>query len=158
MAFKTKFDKPDRTPMVPGGHSKTQQHFKEKVDIRNIVGQFRRTGQLPLSSASPIYGDFSEIGNYQQCLDRINQVNQDFMSLPSPVRKRFRNNPQELISFVMNPENRDEAVRLGLIEQKMEARSVPESTEGTEGGVAKDEAASASKQSKKSKNEGQKEA
>jgi phage internal scaffolding protein len=158
MSFKTKFDKPDRKPFVTTGKSKTQQHFKERVDIKTIVGNYRRTGQLPLSSASPIYGDFSEIGNYQQCLDRVKAVEADFAGLPAEVRKRFRNNPVELISFVQDERNRDEAERLGLIEPKMEPRSVPESTEGTKGGVAKDEAASASKTSSKPKNEGKKEA
>lgn len=158
MNFKTKYDKPDRKPFIPGGQSKTQQHFKEKVDIRNIVGNYRRTGQLPLSNASPIYGDFSEVGTYQQCLDRVKAVEKDFLNLPSEVRKRFRNNPVELISFVQNENNREEAVRLGLIEPKMEARSVPEEGVQPKGGSSQAEEPDGQKDASKTKNQSKKEA
>jgi hypothetical protein len=41
------------------------------------------------------------------------------MALPADLRARFSNNPEELINFLDNPENKDEAIRLGLLDQKL---------------------------------------
>ena len=38
------------------------------------------------------------------------------MALDANVRKRFHNDPAELIDFVSDEKNRDEAVRLGLLQ------------------------------------------
>ena len=41
------------------------------------------------------------------------------MALPSDVRSRFGNNPAELLDFLNDNSNYDEAIRLGLIHAKV---------------------------------------
>ena len=38
-----------------------------------------------------------------------------FDNLPSDVRNRFNNNPAQLLDFVADPENKEEAIELGLL-------------------------------------------
>ena len=39
------------------------------------------------------------------------------MDLPAKIRQRFNNNPAELIAFLQNSDNIEEAVELGLMEK-----------------------------------------
>jgi len=47
--------------------------------------------------------------------DRVMKIGQSFRELPAEIRNRFRNDPEELLRFTENPQNRDEAIKLGLI-------------------------------------------
>lgn len=99
--------------------SLTQQHFKDETDINNILRQFNITGLLPENALSPRYGDFTGINDYQSALNAVIAAQDEFMALPADLRARFNNNPEELINFLDNSDNRDEAIRLGLVDQKL---------------------------------------
>jgi phage internal scaffolding protein len=94
-----------------------QQHFKDETDINNILRQFNITGLLPENPLSPRYGDFSGIGDYQSALNAVIAAESEFEALPAQIRARFNNNPEELINFLENADNKDEAIALGLITQ-----------------------------------------
>lgn len=96
-----------------------QQQFMDESDINNILRQFNITGQLPNAPISPRYGDFTGISDYKTAMDRIIATEDEFMSLPGELRARFNNNPEELIEFLDNEENRAEAEKLGLVEPKV---------------------------------------
>jgi len=98
--------------------SLAQQHFKDECDINNILRQFNLTGLLPESTLSPRYGDFTGIGDYHTALNQVIAAEDEFMSLPAQIRARFENDPAQLIEFLNNPENKDEAIKLGLVENK----------------------------------------
>ena len=100
--------------------SLTQQHFKDECDINNILRQFNITGILPESSISPRYGDFTGVVDYHSALNQVIAAEDEFMSLPATLRARFENDPAQLIEFLNNPENLNEAVSLGLVEKKPE--------------------------------------
>jgi phage internal scaffolding protein len=99
--------------------SLTQQHFKDETDINNILRQFNITGLLPENALSPRYGDFTGINDYHSALNAVIAAEDGFMALPADLRARFSNNPEELINFLDNPQNKDEAIRLGLVDQKL---------------------------------------
>ena len=92
-----------------------QQHFKDECDINNILRQFNITGLLPESPLSPRYGDFTGIGDYHTALNRVIAAEDEFMALPALIRSRFDNDPAKLIDFLENQENKDEAIKLGLV-------------------------------------------
>jgi phage internal scaffolding protein len=96
--------------------SLAQQHFKDECDINNILRQFNVTGLLPDAPVSPQYGDFTGISDYKTALDRINSANTEFMNLPAELRAKFNNEPANLINFLDNDANRQEAENLGLVE------------------------------------------
>jgi len=95
--------------------SLAQQHFKDECDINNILRQFNITGLLPESTLSPRYGDFTGIGDYHTALNQVIAAEDEFMALPATLRARFENDPAQLIEFLDNPDNINEAVSLGLI-------------------------------------------
>jgi len=106
--------------------SLAQQHFKDECDINNILRQFNITGLLPEAPLSPRYGDFTGIGDYHTALNQVIAAEDEFMSLPANIRARFENDPAQLIEFLDKPENKDEAIKLGLVNQSVELPQVVE--------------------------------
>ena len=101
--------------LVNSGPTRTKQSFKDECDINNIMAKYQRTGLIDaVSRIQPQYGDVVGF-DFQFAMDQIVQAQEMFMELPSSWRKRFHNDPREFVEFVGNPENREEAVRLGLI-------------------------------------------
>lgn len=96
----------------------TQQHFRDECDINNILKQFNVTGMLPQMTLSPRYGDFTGIGDYKSALDRVMAIDEEFMALPANIRARFDNDPEQLINFLDDENNREEAIELGLVDRK----------------------------------------
>jgi phage internal scaffolding protein len=96
--------------------SLTQQHQKDQADINFIIDQFNVTGILPVSPVSPQYGDFSGIGDYHSAMNAVMNMHDEFMTLPPAIRSRFDNDPEELFDFLSNEDNREEAIKLGLIQ------------------------------------------
>lgn len=76
----------------------------------------KKTGQIThFNTSVPRYGDFSNVDDYLGALNSVKAAQEAFQALPSGLRKRFENDPAQLIAFFDDPENQDEAVALGLI-------------------------------------------
>lgn len=106
-------------PKVSCGPGLTQAQFKKECDINAIMKRYRSTGIPPALRKGGVYGDFSNVGDYREALEKVENAREDFGSLPAEIRSRFRNDPGELIAFLSNTANRDEAVKLGLVEPKV---------------------------------------
>lgn len=105
---------------------RTQQQFAEECDINTIARRFGLTGMLPVSSAVPSYGDYTEVTDFQGAMNVIRQAEEQFLTVPALVRDRFQNDPQLLLEFVMDERNRPEAVELGLVPRPPAPPPVPE--------------------------------
>lgn len=100
------------------GESLTRTSFTEDCDVNKIIEKFVKTGQIShYNIGSPTYGDFSEISDYAGVLRQIIDTNDQFQELPAKVRARFKNDPQELINFLGDDSNYEEAIKLGFIEK-----------------------------------------
>ena len=99
--------------------SLAQQHFKDECDINTILRQFNVTGLLPQSPLSPRYGDFTGIVDYQSALNAVMAAEDGFMTLPADTRAMFGNDPEQLINFLDNPANKEQAIKLGLVDGKI---------------------------------------
>lgn len=95
--------------------TRTQQHFKDECDINTIVKRFGVTGELPIGTRAPRYGDFTGVSDFQTAMNAVARANEAFDALPASWRKRFDHDPQKFLEFCEKEENRDEAVRLGLV-------------------------------------------
>lgn len=107
----------------------TQQHFKEECDINNIIARYEQTGILtdPLQPGRNFeFGDYSAVQDYQDSLNFVIEARQMFDSLPSNLRERFNYDPARLLQFLGDENNRDEAVRLGLIDPPTPSPADPE--------------------------------
>lgn len=97
--------------------SLTQQQFKDETDVNVIVDRFLRTGEMPPTDARAFYGDYINApDSYQEALALVMAAEDGFNSLSSAIRNRFNNDPNELLSFLQDSKNYDEAVKLGIIE------------------------------------------
>lgn len=93
---------------------RTIQSQRDECDINLILKRHAKTGEaLPYSALA--YGDFSNVQDYQSAMNSIIAAQASFDSLPARTRDRMRNDPAELIRFMDDPNNYDEAVTLGLI-------------------------------------------
>lgn len=111
-------------PNNPLYASKTHQSFAKDADINNIMSRYAKTGVLvdPLKvdlGRQPHFGDFSDIADFNTLVNRVQQAQDDFMTLPALVRRRFNNNVQECIEFIADPANLKEAVAMKLLPDSM---------------------------------------
>jgi len=98
-----------------GEVSRTEQHHKDSVSVQNILKQYDKTGIINhVARTTAEYGDFTEVNEYQESLNRIISANNAFEALPSGVRKKFNNDAGEFFEFATNPANLDELRELGL--------------------------------------------
>lgn len=94
-----------------------KQSFADECNINNIMSKYQRTGLIDhVAKVQGSYGDFTSVQDYQLSLNQVIEAQDAFDELPSSVRKRFGNNPAELMAFLSDPDNREEAVKLGLVE------------------------------------------
>lgn len=97
--------------------SRTQQQFKEECDVNNILRNYVNTGVLTyMSAVAPEFGDFSQMPeDYGEALALIAKSEEQFGMLPADVRERFDNKPVNLVNFLQDEKNREEAIKLGLL-------------------------------------------
>lgn len=94
---------------------RTKQSFRDECDINCIMAKWTRTGAPPVTNPlPPQYGDFSNVDDYLAAANSVLQADLEFSRLPAEVRDRFQNDPAQLITFMADPGNQDEAVALGL--------------------------------------------
>lgn len=94
--------------------SKTIQSGKDDADINIIIRRFGVTRVLPTGLNPPSYGDYDTVMDFKSAMNAIRGAEETFMQLPSAVRKRFGNDPQEFLRFAGNPENIDDMRKMGL--------------------------------------------
>ncbi|HUD20444.1 MAG TPA: hypothetical protein VMR81_08440, partial [Patescibacteria group bacterium] len=105
--------------------SKTQQHLSNDADINAIVARFRKTGFLSnVNPRSPRFADVSLIGDFRTTQDRIFSIQNEFASLPSSIRTRFNNDVAELIDFIADKNNTQEAIELGIIPKPVQPGAI----------------------------------
>lgn len=101
-----------------------KQEFKDETDINTILRRFAVTRQLPESVRMPTYGDFTGLTDFHEAMNAIVAARESFMEMPASVRKRFDNDPGEFVAFCSNPNNLDEARKMGLAPPKPQDRSI----------------------------------
>ncbi len=114
------------------GLGRTKQSFKDECDINFIMNRWKRTGEIPPESVGkmrPSYGDFSNPNDYMEACNRVIDANEAFASLPSFLRDRFANEPANLIAFLADSANQDEAIKLGLAQKPIPEGEKPEISE-----------------------------
>lgn len=92
------------------------QSFKDECDINKIMARYKTTGLIEhVKSTQGAYGDFTGVEDYHTALNNLHAAQEAFMGLPAHIRARFENDPAQLLGFLDDKENYQEAVELGLI-------------------------------------------
>lgn len=93
----------------------TVQSFMEDADL-NVLAKRFGLNSIPLGPIDPtMFRDTTQDPELRDVLEHQRIAKEYFMALPAKMRTRFHNNMAELWDFVTNPENAEEAVRLGLL-------------------------------------------
>lgn len=109
-----------RNPIVIEGPSKTIQEPKAMCDINNIVDLYCRSGRaVDLLTIQPWQEeDLTSIPqDYQECLEFMATIQEDFNRLPAQLRKEVGNNPLSMLKWITDPANKERGVELGLFER-----------------------------------------
>jgi len=110
-------DTPTRPRLSTNGKKRVQQHHRDDADINVIVDRWRKTGRLPMPTKDELYADLTDVDDYLTSKLKIEYALESFKRLPIKLQKRFDHEPGELLRFLDNPDNRTEAIDLGLIEK-----------------------------------------
>lgn len=104
--------------------SMTQQQFKDETDINELVRRFGLGYAMPQPLRMPEYGDFTGLDNYHDAANAIIAAGETFDLLPAKVRERFANDPGRFVGFMLDESNKDEAVKLGLLQPRTPVTAV----------------------------------
>lgn len=95
--------------------SLTKQSFKDECDINQIIDRASSGANIThLNERVARYGDFTQVPDYRTACDVVNRANGLFMELDAKVRERFGNDPGRMVAFLTDPQNYEEAVKLGF--------------------------------------------
>ena len=94
--------------------SMTKQADRAGACIHKILDKFKKTGLLPQRTVEPLSGKIPDIESFHEAMSLVVNAQQQFDALPSDLRAKFHNNPQEFVEFVNNPENVDQLIEMGL--------------------------------------------
>lgn len=95
--------------------SLTQQSFTEDADL-NVIARRFGLNEIPIGPIDASdFRDTTQDPELRDILEHRREARDNFMALPAKLRMRFHNSPNELWQFVNDPENAEEALRLGLL-------------------------------------------
>lgn len=120
--FRTAYDRDSVEGITFTEPTLTQQHFKDECDVNNILRKYEATGLVThVANGTPSYGDFSSVLEFQQAQNILIEAQDAFDALPASLRKRFDNDPAVMLEFIENPDNREEAEKLGLLNKSIDS-------------------------------------
>lgn len=123
----------DRTALRCHDVSLTKQEFKDDSNPNMIMKQYARAGiseKDMLRNFVPNWeeADFTHATDYQASLHRLMSAQAAFDSLPAQIRSRFSNDPALLLKFLSDSRNREEAIKLGLVNKPVQKGEPPVAT------------------------------
>lgn len=124
------FDPPPRE-YVGGGKSLTDDSFADSCDIHKMLKRYLLAGEMPQGNPGAFVDVAMLPDDFLAAQVRVKAAETAFMELPSDLRARFKNSPVELLSFLANPANVEEARELGLFVKP----EVPEKEPAGSGGA-----------------------
>lgn len=120
------FDTP-RVVVHTGTDSKVQQHQADDCDMKTIINRFLKTGEIThISNQRMQFLDVTHSTDYDKSLQIVLDAQDTFFELPSNLRSRFNNDPSQFLKFMDDPNNKEEAIEMGLAQrppQKMASKN-----------------------------------
>lgn len=118
MLYHSLSNRPPRRKFANDEPSMTIQAAADECDINKMIQRYQCTGSYHTQSRSPSvppqFGDFADLQSYQDAQNTLLEAHELFAGLPAVIRDRFRNDPSQLLSFLEDKSNLEEAVKLGI--------------------------------------------
>ena len=96
----------------------TQQQYQSECDINNIMKSYVQTGELPLKQRVGQFMDVSNVGSFHEMMNQVIAAEDAFMQFPAQLRSKFENDPQKMYEWLSDDKNYEEALSLGLVDEK----------------------------------------
>ena len=93
--------------------SKTQQHFRDQVDINSIVDRFASGDQVVLGPELP-FGDQAAMLTLEQSLEVTARATEYLEQLPIEAQKAVDYNPLNLMEALQDPDQARQLAELGV--------------------------------------------
>lgn len=118
--FRTRFNRVETKGVSFPIPSHVQQCDKDSTDINKIIARYGEQCVCQACAANarqPISEDVAALSSedFNTMMQKMASLNNQFNELPADVRKKFGHNPANMLEFMQNPANKEEAVKLGLI-------------------------------------------
>ena len=113
---KNAYSKPLKREYINGPGEAEQSH-ERACNINNIVKRFQKTGTLEHQSKHEARYDDVTGADFTTMMNIVANANSMFEELPSSIRDKFNHNPAEFFDYVQNPQNKAEAVTLGIMSE-----------------------------------------
>lgn len=99
--------------------SMVKPEFKDDCDINRIIKKFGNSARAfaALAPQTGSYADLTTVPDFIQMNDKIAKAYQAFETLPSKLQRRFRHDPKEFLEFLHDPNNKEEATKLGFFKK-----------------------------------------
>ena len=111
--------RPPRRQFLNDQPSMTIQSAADETDINVMMSRYQKTGSFHgstnIPSVRPQFGDFVDVPEYQNAMNILVQAHDQFASLPANIRDRFGNSPENYLAFLSDSSNKEEAIKLGLV-------------------------------------------
>ena len=107
--------------------TRTQQQFKDQCDVNQIMAKYKKTGSIThiRNAENGVYMDLAEIPDLLTAKIQLQQAELAFSQMPAKLRHQFQNDPIQLVSYLQDPKNHEEAIHLGLMVKRDEPNSKP---------------------------------
>nr|QJB20813.1 MAG: internal scaffolding protein [Microvirus sp.] len=98
--------------------SLTDPSFASECNVNNIVKKFKNTGQIThLAKREGVYADVSTVTDLLTATIQVQKASEAFKTIPAELRRKLNEDPAQLIEFLNDPENDEEAIYYGLKER-----------------------------------------
>ena len=116
----TKAEETQATAIVCLDETLTVQAPPEEIDLNAMLRRMGVTDGTALPAMSGVtdpsyYGDFTDAPDLRTALDNIRDAEEKFMALPPTLREKFQNNALNMLQWVHDARNYDEAVELKML-------------------------------------------
>ena len=107
---------PEQTSVKFTDPSLTEQSHRNEVRTQTILRKYAQTGLMPhQSSKQPSFMNLAHAPDFHQAMNTVAAARQTFENIPAKIRSEFGNDPEQFLTFIHDPENRE----------KMEAMNFP---------------------------------
>ena len=112
-------NRPPRRQFMNDEPSLTIQSAADETDINVMIARYQKTGSFHgstnMPTVRPEFGDFVGVPEYQNAMNILLQAHDQFAALPANIRDRFGNSPEKYLAFLSDTSNKEEAIKLGLV-------------------------------------------
>lgn len=111
------------TALTDFEETRTRQEFKDESDINTIIKLFG-IGENPIENGKWItdVDIVNATSDFQSAMNILVEASGKFNNLPAQLRSRFDNDPAIFVQFCSNPDNKEEMIKLGLVDKPSVAK------------------------------------